>query len=38
VARYLQEHDYRIIPVNPNETEVAKDAVRAGAKVLWLQL
>ena len=22
VARYLQEHRYRIVPVNPNETEV----------------
>ncbi len=22
VARYLQEHGYRIVPVNPNETEV----------------
>ncbi|HKX27046.1 MAG TPA: CoA-binding protein [Blastocatellia bacterium] len=22
VARYLQQHGYRIIPVNPNETEV----------------
>ena len=69
VARYLQEHGYRIIPVNPNEREVlgersyatvadipeqvdlvdvfrvpaatpevARDAVRAGAKALWLQL
>jgi uncharacterized protein len=70
VARYLQEHGYRIVPVNPNETEVlgepacpslqeipsdvhvdvvdvfrkaeetppiARDAVRAGARVLWLQ-
>jgi len=69
VARYLQAHGYRIIPVNPNEREVlgekaypsvadipeavdlvdvfrrpeytpdvARDAVRAGAKALWLQL
>ena len=70
VAAYLQEHGYRIVPVNPNETEVlgetaypslldvpqdiridvvdvfrraadtppiARDAVRVGAKVLWLQ-
>jgi hypothetical protein len=70
VAKYLQEHGYRIVPVNPNETEVlgepaypslqeipsdvhvdvvdvfrgaeetppiARDAVRAGARVLWLQ-
>jgi predicted CoA-binding protein len=70
VARYLQEHGYRIVPVNPKETEVlgerayasvpeipsdvhvdvvdvfrrpeetppiARDAVRAGARVLWLQ-
>ncbi len=69
VARYLQAHGYRIIPVNPNEREVlgeksyatvaeipepvdlvdvfrvpeatpavARDAVQAGAKALWLQL
>jgi hypothetical protein len=70
IATYLQEHGYRIVPVNPNETEVlgetaypslldvpddiridvvdvfrravdtpgiARDAVRVGAKVLWLQ-
>ncbi len=70
VASYLQEHGYRIVPVNPNENEVlgeraypslldiptdvpidvvdvfrraadtppiASDAVRIGAKVLWLQ-
>jgi predicted CoA-binding protein len=70
VARYLQSHGYRIIPVNPNETEVlgepafpslldipedlhidvvdvfrqqqhtpeiAEQAVRIGAGVLWLQ-
>jgi len=70
VASYLQEHGYRIVPVNPSETEVlgeraypslldiptdvpidvvdvfrraadtppiASDAVRIGAKVLWLQ-
>jgi predicted CoA-binding protein len=68
VARYLQEHGYRIVPVNPNETEVlgerayptladvpdpidvvdvfrraeetptiARAAVAAGARVLWLQ-
>ena len=22
IARYLQEHGYRVVPVNPNETEV----------------
>lgn len=69
VADYLQQVGYRIIPVNPNETEVlgerayptllevpetidlvdvfrraehtpevARDAVKVGAKVLWLQL
>lgn len=70
VAAYLQARGYRIIPINPNETEVlderaypsildvpedvridvvdvfrraeftpaiAAEAVRAGAKVLWLQ-
>jgi predicted CoA-binding protein len=70
VARYLQEHGYRIVPVNPNEREVlgepayptlaeipkdvgvevvdvfrraeetpevARQAVEAGARVLWLQ-
>jgi len=68
VASYLQAKGYRIIPVNPNETEVlgeraypslldvpehvdvvdvfrrsehtpdvAREAVRMGAKVLWLQ-
>ena len=68
VAEYLQEKGYRIIPVNPNETEVlgeraypslldvpekvdvvdvfrraeytpevAEQAVKIGAKVLWLQ-
>jgi uncharacterized protein len=70
VAAYLQEHGYRIVPVNPGETEVlgerayptlldvpddvhvdvvdvfrraehtpevAQDAVRIGARVLWLQ-
>ena len=70
VASYLQDHGYRIVPVNPNESEVlgerayasltdvpaeppidvvdvfrrseetpavARDAVAAGAKVLWLQ-
>ena len=70
VATFLQEQGYRIVPVNPNETEVlgervypslldvpaeilidivdvfrraeetppiAKEAVRRGAKVLWLQ-
>ncbi len=70
IAEYLQRKGYRIIPVNPNETEVlgeraypslldvppeiridvvdvfrraehtpeiARQAVRVGAKVLWLQ-
>jgi predicted CoA-binding protein len=70
VARYLQRRGYRIVPVNPNETEVlgekaypsvldvpkdvpidivdvfrraeetppiAEQAVKAGARVLWLQ-
>jgi predicted CoA-binding protein len=68
VAYYLKRHGYRIIPVNPNETEVlgeksypslldvpepidvvdvfrapeyvpeiAEQAVKVGAKVLWLQ-
>jgi predicted CoA-binding protein len=70
VAEYLQQHGYRIVPVNPNEREVlgepayptlldvppdlpidvvdvfrraeaapevAREAVRIGAKVLWLQ-
>jgi predicted CoA-binding protein len=70
VSRYLQRRGYRVVPVNPNETEVlgekaypllldvpadaavdivdvfrkaeetpsvADQAVRAGAKVLWLQ-
>jgi hypothetical protein len=70
VSRYLQRRGYRVVPVNPNETEVvgetaypslldvptdvaidivdvfrraeatppvAEQAVRAGAKVLWLQ-
>lgn len=70
IASYLQRHGYRIVPVNPKETEVlgeraypslldlpadlevdvvdvfrraedtpelARQAVRIGAKVLWLQ-
>lgn len=70
VSAYMQEHGYRIVPVNPNETEIlgesvypslpdvpkdiridivdvfrraeltppiARDAVRVGARVLWLQ-
>jgi predicted CoA-binding protein len=70
VASYLQDHGYRIVPINPNETEVlgerayptlldipegvrvdvvdvfrrpehtpdvARDAVKVGARVLWLQ-
>jgi predicted CoA-binding protein len=70
VAEYLQQHGYRIVPINPNEREVlgepafatlldvptdlpidvvdvfrraeatpeiAREAVRIGAKVLWLQ-
>lgn len=69
VAEYLQESGYRIVPVNPNETEVLGEksyarvedvpekvevvdifrrpedvppavdsAIRAGAKVIWMQL
>ena len=68
VSRYMQEHGYRIVPVNPQESEVlgeksyarladvpdpidlvdvfrrsefcpdiAREAVAAGAKALWLQ-
>ena len=48
VAAYLQRHGYRIVPVNPNETEVLGERaygslleiprdVAIGAKVLWLQ-
>lgn len=68
IAKYLQDQGYRIIPVNPNETEllgeraypsllevrdridavdvfrrpeetpeIARQAVKIGAKVLWLQ-
>jgi uncharacterized protein len=70
VASYLQDHGYRIIPINPNESEVlgeraypslldipedvrvdvvdvfrrpehtadvARDAVKVGARLLWLQ-
>jgi uncharacterized protein len=68
VSRYMQDHGYRIIPVNPSEQQVlgersyasladvpgpvefvdvfrraefcadiAREAVEAGAKVLWLQ-
>ena len=68
-AKYMQDHGYRIIPVNPNHDEVlgercyrniadipesidivdcfrradempalAAEAVRKGAKVLWMQL
>lgn len=68
VCAYLQTHGYRIIPVNPNETEVlgeksypdlvsltvkpdlvqifrkpeavpqvVEDAVKIGAKVVWMQ-
>ena len=70
VASYLQDHGYRIVPINPNETEVlgeraypslldipddvrvdvvdvfrrpehtpdvARDAVKVGARLLWLQ-
>ena len=69
VSQYMQEHGYRIIPINPSESEVlgercypsladvpgpvefvdvfrrpefcadiAREAVAAGARVLWLQL
>ncbi|MET1012084.1 MAG: CoA-binding protein [Actinomycetota bacterium] len=70
VASYLQDHGYRIVPINPNVTEVlgeraypslldipddvrvdvvdvfrrpehtpdvARDAVKVGARLLWLQ-
>lgn len=70
VASYLKDHGYRIVPINPNETEVlgeraypslldipddvrvdvvdvfrrpehtpdvARDAVKVGARLLWLQ-
>lgn len=70
VASYLQDHGYRIVPINPNEAEVlgeraypslldipddvrvdvvdvfrrpehtpevARDAVKVGARLLWLQ-
>ena len=70
VASYLQDHGYRIVPINPNETEVlgeraypslldipddvqvdvvdvfrrpehtpdvARHAVKVGARLLWLQ-
>ena len=70
VASYLQDHGYRIVPINPKETEVlgeraypslldipddvrvdvvdvfrrpehtpdvARDAVKVGARLLWLQ-
>jgi predicted CoA-binding protein len=32
VARYLQEHGYRIVPVNPNETEVLGERAYAGLR------
>src|SRR6266850_243574 len=41
VTEYMQSAGYRIIPVNPNEEEVAavvESAIRAGAKVVWMQL
>ena len=31
VASYLQEHGYRIVPVNPNETEVLGERAYADA-------
>ncbi|MFC1664080.1 CoA-binding protein [Pseudomonadota bacterium] len=68
-AKYLQDHGFRVIPVNPNYTEIlgeksypnlseipepidvvdlfqrsemvppfAQEAIRIGAKVLWMQL
>lgn len=69
VAKYMQDHGYRVIPVNPNEEQIlgekcypsllnvpeqidivnvfrrsetvlpiAQEAVKAGAKALWLQM
>jgi uncharacterized protein len=32
VATYLQEHGYRIVPVNPNETEVLGERAYAGLR------
>ena len=34
VARYLQRHGYRIVPVNPNETEVLGEPVYASLRDL----
>jgi predicted CoA-binding protein len=34
VSRYLQEHGYRILPVNPNETEVLGERAYADLREL----
>ena len=34
VARYLQRHGYRIVPVNPNETEVLDEQAYASLRDL----
>ena len=39
VMRYLQRHGYRTIPVNPFAAGAVVDqAIRVGAKVVWMQL
>jgi predicted CoA-binding protein len=41
VGYYLKRHGYRVIPVNPRETEIlgeiARDAVAINAGALWCQ-
>src|SRR6266478_88249 len=38
VTEYMQGAGYRIVPVNPNETEVlGESAIRIGARVVWMQ-
>ena len=38
VARYLQRHGYRIVPVNPNETEVLGEPAYASLRDLPVDL